>query len=228
VTADDLDGAQDRTGLGRRFLAVEGIDGSGKTTQAGLLVERLRRSGREVVACRDPGSTPTGDAIREILLHRRDLAVDRTAEMLLYMAARAQLVSEVIVPALARGAWVVSDRFLLSNIVYQGYAGGLDPDAVRNVGRVATGGLAPAITLVFDVDPETAASRLRGRSDGPLDKLEVRGDGYRRKVLHGFRLEAQRRPDAVRLVDASGPPEAVADRAFSILRSWLECSAAPD
>lgn len=209
-------------GLGRRFIAVEGIDGAGKTTQARLLVERLRRSGRDVVACRDPGSTATGDAIRDILLHRHDLAVGATAEMLLYMAARSQLVSEVILPALRRGAWVVSDRFLLSTVVYQGHAGGLDPDCIRRVGLIATGGLAPAITLVFEVDPATAATRLAGRGDAPLDKLESRGEGFRLRLREGFRLEALRHPDTIRIVDAAGPPEAVADRAGSILEPWLD------
>ncbi|MFM8578889.1 MAG: dTMP kinase [Planctomycetaceae bacterium] len=208
--------------LGRRFISVEGIDGVGKSTQAALLVERLERSGHDVVACRDPGSTSTGDAIRDILLHRRDLAVDAMAEMLLYMASRAQLVSEVIVPALERGAWVVSDRFLLSTVVYQGHAGGLDPQAVERVGRIATGGLEPAVTLVFDLDPATAAKRLGLRSGVPLDKLESRGDGFRTRVLNGFRLEAERRPDVVKLIDASGPADVVAERVFTILRPRIE------
>jgi dTMP kinase len=208
--------------LGRRFIAVEGIDGAGKSTQARLLVERLRRSGRDVVACRDPGSTATGDAIREILLHRHDLSVDPTAEMLLYMAARAQLVSEVILPALRRGAWVVSDRFLLSTVVYQGHAGGLDPDGIRRAGLIATGGLAPAITLLFEIDPATAAARLADRVAAPLDKLESRGDGFRTRLREGFHLEALRHPDTIRVVDAAGSPEAVAARAFSILEPWLD------
>ena len=109
-----------------RFIALEGPDGSGKTTQAARLVGWLRDQGQEVVACRDPGGTGLGDRLRSILLDRSELTISLRSEMLLYMASRAQLVEEVIQPALTAGKIVVSDRFLLSNVVYQGYAGGLD------------------------------------------------------------------------------------------------------
>ena len=110
-----------------KFIVLEGMDGAGKSSQVASLVEYLEQRGCRVTTCRDPGATAAGDAIREILLDRHDLQLTATAEMLLYMAARAQLVAEVIEPALARGEWVVSDRYLLSNVVYQGHAGGLDP-----------------------------------------------------------------------------------------------------
>jgi len=191
-----------------RFISLDGLDGSGKSTQIARLADWLRSRGLGVTTCRDPGSTGVGDAVRAILLDRHDLRVAPTAEMLLYMAARAQLVAEVVAPALARGDWVVSDRYLLANVVYQGHAGGLDPEAIRSVGAVATGGLAPDLVVVLDVDLETSARRL----DRPLDKLETRGDGYRRRVREGYLAEARRDPDRIRIVDAAGGIDDVATR----------------
>lgn len=191
-----------------RFIALDGIDGSGKSSQIGPLVEWLQQRGCQVTTCRDPGSTPAGDAIRAILLDRHDLHLTPTAEMFLYMAARAQLVQEVIRPALGRGEWVVSDRYLLANIVYQGHAGGLDPEVIREVGGVATGGLMPDLVLLLDVDLAVSAGRL----DRPLDKLENRGDGYRRKLRAGYLAEAARQPDLVRVIEANAPIDEVGDR----------------
>lgn len=191
-----------------RFISLDGIDGAGKSAQMGALVDWLRGRGHAVTTCRDPGSTATGDAIRAILLDRHDLHLDPRAEMLLYMAARAQLVAEVIRPALARGEWVVSDRYLLANIVYQGYAGGLDPETIRNIGGVATGGVMPDLVLVLDVDLETASRRLAR----PLDKLENRGSDYRERLRAGFRAEADRDPARIEIIDASVTVDEVAAR----------------
>jgi dTMP kinase len=188
-----------------RFLVLEGIDGAGKSSQLEPLVAWLRAAGHTVTACRDPGSTAAGDAIRAILLDRHDLHTSQTAEMLLYMAARAQLVAEVIRPALERGEWVVSDRYLPANVVYQGHAGGLDPDVIRRVGAVATGGLEPDLVIVLDVDLETASRRLAR----PLDKLENRGDDYRRRLRDGYAAEAARSPGRFALVDGSSTVDAV-------------------
>jgi len=188
-----------------RFIVLEGIDGAGKSSQVEPLVAWLRGRGHAVTTCRDPGATAAGDAIRAILLDRHDLQLAPTSEMLLYMAARAQLVSEVIEPSLARGEWVVSDRYLLANVVYQGHAGGLDPDTIRQVGAVATGGLEPDLVLLLDVDLETAARRLAR----PLDKLENRGDAYRGRLRAGYLAEAARRPDRIAVVDATGDPATV-------------------
>lgn len=190
-----------------RFIVLEGIDGSGKSSQVGALAELLRGKGLEVVTCRDPGATAAGDAVRQILLHRLEIALAPTTEMLLYMAARAQLVAEVIAPALARGAWVVSDRFLPANVVYQGHAGTVDPEAIRAVGRVATGGLSPDLVLVLDVDVAVAA----GRIDRPLDRLESRGDEYRRKLREGYLLEAAADPARFVVIDAT-PDRATVER----------------
>ena len=191
-----------------RFIALDGIDGSGKSSQIGTLVTWLEHRGCRVTTCRDPGSTPAGDAIRAILLDRHDLHLGPTAEMFLYMAARAQLVQEVIRPALDRGEWVVSDRYLLANIVYQGHAGGLASEVIRDVGGVATGGLMPDLVLLLDVDLAVSAARL----DRPLDKLENRGDGYRRRLREGYLAEAARQPDVIQVIDADASVEEVGRR----------------
>lgn len=191
-----------------RFIAFDGIDGSGKSSQIGPFIDWLTSRGRRVTSCRDPGSTPVGDAIRAILLDRHDLQLAPTAEMFLYMASRAQLVHDVIAPALARGEWVVSDRYLLANIVYQGHAGGLDPEAIRATGVVATGGLLPDLVVLLDVDLATSAARL----DRPLDKLENRGAAYRERLRAGYLAEAARQPDRIHVIDGTGTRDAVRDR----------------
>ena len=187
------------------FLTFEGGDGSGKSTQSRLFCQWLRELGHDVVACRDPGSTPLGDAIREILLNRHDLAIDRRSEMLLYMAARTQLVEEVIRPALAVGKTVVSDRYLLSNVVYQGHAGGLDVETLWDVGRVATGGLEPDLTLLFDLPLETAAERVGTERD----RMEQQGEQFHARVREGFLTEAARRREQIVVIDAARPIDEV-------------------
>jgi dTMP kinase len=181
------------------FLSIDGGDGTGKSTQAELLTAWLRQQEREVVVCRDPGSTPLGEAVRGILLDRHDLHIDRRSEMLLYMAARAQLVEEVIRPALAESKTVLCDRYLLANVVYQGYGGGLDVATIWEVGRVATGGLMPELTIVLDVPAEVAAVRM----DRPLDRMEKQGADFHARVREGFLAEAARAPNKIVVVDAS-------------------------
>jgi dTMP kinase len=190
------------------FIVLEGIDGSGKSSQVAPLVEWLRGRGHDVVACRDPGATPAGDAIRQILLHRQEIPLEPTTEMLLYMAARAQLVSAVIAPALERGAWVVSDRYLPANIVYQGHAGSLDPETIRSVGGIATGGIAPDLVLLLDLDPAAAALRL----DRPLDRLESRGDDFRRRLREGYLREAAVQKNRFEIIDAAADMATVGAR----------------
>ena len=152
-----------------------------------------------MVVCRDPGSTPLGEAVRGLLLDRHDLSIHRRSEMFLYMAARTQMVEEVIRPALEAGKTVLADRYLLANVVYQGYAGGLDIDTLWEVGRVATGNLMPQLTIVLDVPAEVAAARLKGT----LDRMESQGSAFHARVRKGFLTEAARRPGEIVVVDAS-------------------------
>lgn len=183
------------------FFSFDGIDGVGKTTQMQLFCQWLTKQGREVVTCRDPGSTPLGERIREILLNSDDATpIDSRSEMLLYMAARAQLVEEVIRPSLAEGKTVVSDRFLLANVVYQGYAGGLDIQAVRYVGKIATDGLTPNCTFVLDMSPMAALDRMAGE----LDRVESRGNEYRELLRQGFLDEVASLGDSFHVIEADG------------------------
>jgi dTMP kinase len=142
--------------------------------------------------------------------------------MFLYMAARAQLVREVIQPALAEGHWVISDRFLMSNIVYQGHAGGIDIDAVRKIGEIATCNIKPDLTLILDIDPDTASARM----DRPLDRLESRGDAYREKVRNGYHSESQSQNTI--LIDATTNVEEVQSQVITTVQSLcadsLDCS----
>jgi dTMP kinase len=159
-----------------------------------------------VVACRDPGGTPLGERIRDILLHSdAETPIGLRSEMLLYMAARAQLVDEVIRPALEAGRIVVSDRYLLANVAYQGYAGGLDVEAVRRVGEVAIDGIRPDCVFLFDVSLAAADRRL-ARS---LDRMERQGDDYRRRLRDGFLAEAARPGSRIHVIDANRPVEVV-------------------
>ena len=187
------------------FFSFDGIDGVGKSTQIERFGEWLSSQGHEVVYCRDPGTTPLGERVRSILLDSGDdVPIDSTSEMLLYMAARAQLVEEFIRPALAAGQTVVTDRFLLSNVVYQGYARGLDVKKLWQVGEVATGSLEPDLYLVLDMSPEAAVSRI----DRPLDRMELQGDEFNQRLRDGFLREAKLHEN-IAVVDASQTIEEV-------------------
>ncbi len=189
------------------FISLDGLDGTGKSTQCRLLADWLRQHGHAVTECADPGSTAIGDVIRDLLLdRRREMALQ--CEAFLFMASRAQLTAEVIQPALEAGRMVVADRYLLANVVYQGHAGGLDADKLWQVGRLATGGLEPDLTIVLDLPIETALGRL----SGPADRVESRESSYHARVRNGFLAEAQRRPDQIRVIDASQPIAVVQER----------------
>ncbi|MEX2027328.1 MAG: dTMP kinase [Pirellulaceae bacterium] len=187
------------------FLSFDGVDGAGKSTQIRLLADWLRARGKEVVECRDPGSTPLGEKLRAILLERHDMPIHRKSEMLLYMAARAQLVEEVIRPALAAGKWVLSDRFLLANVVYQAHAGGLDPGEVLQVGVVTVGGIMPRLSIVLDMPADKAAARIQREHD----RMEAQGLEYLQRVRQGFLTEAALCPDEIIVIAADRPPESV-------------------
>jgi dTMP kinase len=190
------------------FLSLDGLDGSGKSTQCRLLAVWLRQRGHTVTECREPGGTTVGDVVRELLLgHRHALALP--CEALLFMASRAQLVAEIIRPALAAGHVVISDRYLLANVVYQGHAGGLDPDQLWSIGSFATGGLEPDLTLVLDLPEGEALARRGGRA---ADRMEDREAAYHTRVRQGFLHEAQRRPERVRVIDACGAVEPVQEK----------------
>jgi dTMP kinase len=204
--------------LAAMFFSFDGIDGVGKSTQMQLFCEWLAAGGHEVATCRDPGSTPLGERVREIVLHSDEKTpIGPRTEMLLYMAARAQLVDEKIRPALASEKVVVSDRFLLANVVYQGYAGGLEVAEVREVGRVATQGLSPDCTFLLDMDPAAARTRMGDE----LDRMESRGEAYRETLREGFLAEAAQMGSSVHIIDANRSIEAIQEELRRIAQALL-------
>ena len=202
------------------FIAIDGIDGAGKTTQIELLVQWLKQQGKQIATFREPGSTRLGESVREILLHREDIELAPTSEMLLYMASRAQLVSQLLRPTLERGEVVVCDRFLLASVVYQGAAGGLNTDDVWAIGRVATGGLRPDFTILLDLPVSVARSRLRGQPD----RFEKRNTEYYEKVRQGFLDHVAQASPAYVIVDAMLSVEAMHQAIVDRLKAVWEVS----
>lgn len=200
------------------FITLEGGEGTGKSTQIQRLGTFLKESGREVVALREPGGTPIGESIRNLLQYDRNAsAMTPETELLLFAASRSQLTREVIVPALARGAVVLCDRYLDSTTVYQGVARSLDPDAVAGVNRFATGGLLPDLTLVLDLDVAEGLRRASGRG-GPADRMEGEEVAFYESVRAGFLTLAREESGRFAVIDASGNEEEVALR----IRSAVE------
>ncbi len=185
--------------LSGRFIVFDGPDGSGKSTQLRRFAEHCEAHEVEPELVREPGGTPIGEAIRGVLLDPRYAEMELRCEMLLYMASRSQLMTERIRPALDAGRFVLADRFISSTLAYQGTAGGLDPEEILAVGRVATGGCWPDLVVIFDVDEETAASRL----PADLDRMELKGVEFHRRVRQGYLAQAERDPKRHLVIDAT-------------------------
>lgn len=202
---------------GRRgtFISLEGIDGCGKSTQATLLAERLEATGHEVVRLREPGGTAIGEKIRKILLDPENGAMADECELLLYEASRAQLVREVIAPALARGAVVVCDRYLDSTYAYQAGGRGLDASLVSRCNELGSCGVLPDCTLVLDLGCEDALARATA---GGADRLEQEGMRFQERVRTAYLRLAKAESARVRVVDAVGSVEDVAGRVDAALR----------
>ncbi len=219
-TPQQLSGASPTTGMAGDaaglFITFEGVDGAGKSTQCDLVCRALRAGGRTVVKLREPGGTRLGERIRDLLLDPAALddgaTMSPVAEMLLYEAARAQLVSQVVLPALTRGDVVVSDRFGDSTVAYQGFARHLGADVARALNGVACGGVVPTRTLMLDMDPDAALRRAGASQGGAPDRLEAEGAGFQREVRAGMLDCAAREPGRVHVIDASGTVDDVYER----------------
>jgi dTMP kinase len=204
--------------LSGRFIVLDGPDGCGKSSQARMLMDWLQGQGIPTVGYRDPGTTVIGEKIREILLSPAHEAMTTPTEVLLYMAARVQLWAEQIRPALRAGQCVVLDRWLSSTCAYQGHAGGFGIQKVIEIAQDALERVWPDLTIILDVDLQTAAGRLKRE----LDRMERKGDNYHSRVREGFLKLAQSRPDFV-VVDAGGSLEATHQEIVTIVQKgqWL-------
>ena len=198
--------------LEARFIVLDGPDGCGKSTQARLLIQWLKEQGLSTAGFRDPGGTVIGEKVREILLNPEHAAMSTKTEILLYMAARAQLWAEKIAPALLQNHCVVLDRWLSSTCAYQGYAGGFGMDKIIKIAADSLERPWPDLTVILDVDLETASQRL----DRSLDRMEQKGDGYHQRVREGFLKLAGRRKNLA-VVDASGDIESVHKKILQII-----------
>jgi dTMP kinase len=203
------------------FISIEGPDGAGKTTQAMLLVERLKATVARVLYVREPGGTPVGEELRRILKSGGDIS-PRT-ELLLFEAARSEIVDKVIRPALARGEVVVADRFSDSSVAYQAYGRGLPGDEVRRLNAFATSGLTPGLTFLLDLAPNVAEARTLDRDARVTTprRFESESAEFHRRVSDGYRALAAAEPQRWRVIDASRPPDAIASSIWAQVASRL-------
>ncbi len=202
------------------FLSFEGIEGTGKTTQARLLFERLSGEGHDVVLTFEPGGTVIGSRIREILLLPEHREMSAVTELLLYNAARAQHLAEKIVPALKEGKIIITDRFSDSTVAYQCYGRGIDKSLIMSLDRLATGGLLPELTILFDLDVAKGLSRNKGANK--TDRLEMEDIAFHRKVREGYLEIAKADPGRISVVDASLPEAEVHARVWEIVKERLK------
>jgi dTMP kinase len=199
------------------FITLEGIEGSGKSTQAARLRDHLQARGLDVVVTREPGGSPIAEKIRKILLDPSNKKMVPLAELFLYEASRTQHVAEIIAPALEAGKCVICDRFFDASTAYQGSARGIDTGAVERLNLLATGGIKPDLTIVLDLPADAGLKRL-GRS---LDRLESESLEFHRRVREGYLRIAAGDPERVKVVDASGPIDDISLRIEQLVETWL-------
>ncbi|MER2134820.1 MAG: dTMP kinase [Arthrobacter sp.] len=209
--------SEPRTGL---FIAFEGGDGAGKSTQAALLTQTLQDAGRTVLRTREPGGTPVGEKLRSLVLEHGHGQIDARTEALIFAASRAAHVEQVIQPALGRGEVVVCDRYIDSSVAYQGAGRNLGTGEVRSVNEWATGGLVPDLTVLLDVDPEAGRSR-RTASAAAEDRLESEPDGFHGSIRQAFLALAQASPGRYLVLDAAAPVPELAGKILARVQELL-------
>jgi len=200
------------------FITLEGIDGCGKSTQREMLAEKLKSRGFEIVVTREPGGTVIGEGIRQLLVSDASVHIAPTTELLLYVAARAQHVAELIKPSVDAGRIVISDRYTDSTVAFQGYGRGLDLDVIESLNRFATGGLKPDLTIVFDLDPSVARSRSVSRPvGGLLGAFDEQHADFHERMRAGYLKMAKNDPSRIRVVDASGSADETHAQVMSVV-----------
>jgi dTMP kinase len=204
-----------------RFISLEGGEGAGKSTQLKALAEALRGRGLEVVETREPGGSPGAEAIRKLLLEGGDERWTPEAEALLFAAARADHVARTIRPALERGAWVLTDRFLDSSLAYQGGAAGVGIETVRRLHEIGSQGFLPDRTLLLELSTEAVAERLSVRDAAGSDRIGGRGGGFHERVAEAFAQLAEAERERFRRVDAGGSAEEVTARLLAAIEDLL-------
>jgi dTMP kinase len=213
--------AGEQTGRQGLFIAFEGVEGSGKSTQVELCASALREQGHRVCVTREPGGPPVAERLRAVLLDPGGQEMDGRTEALLIAAARAEHVEKVIRPELRAGAIVICDRFVDSSLAYQGYGRGLDEEAIAEINRWATGGLLPDVVVLLDLDPVEGLRRAHGRVGRTGDRIEAETLEFHRRVARGYRQLAQAEPQRFVVVDASRDQAAVAEEILGRLGDWL-------
>ncbi|HEX8186116.1 MAG TPA: dTMP kinase [Blastocatellia bacterium] len=190
------------------FITFEGMDGCGKSTQLNMLARALEGRALDFLVTREPGGTPLGEGVRELLVSDVSVSISGAAELFLIVGARAQHVAEVIRPGLARGRIVISDRYTDSTVAFQGYGRGIDLSLISIMNRFATDGIAPDLTIIFDLDPALARARLSARPvGGLLGALDEEALDFHARVRDGYLALAASEPSRIRVVDSSGTPE---------------------
>ena len=206
-----------------KFITFEGGEGCGKSTQVKRLKEALEKTGVEVLLTREPGGTWLSEEIRHLIKDQTTDAPCDRSELLLFLAARAQLVKNVIRPALEAGKWVVSDRFSDSTIAYQGYGRGLPLDILKDMNNFACEGLKPDLTLLLDVTPETSHARMHQREEATnttSDRIELAGDEFHRRLRRGFAELAKVCPERIVTIDANGTVDEVWETVWKLMRRF--------
>ncbi|MHC1728627.1 MAG: dTMP kinase [Syntrophobacteraceae bacterium] len=205
--------------LPAKFISFEGIDGCGKSTLMDQLSRWLTTAGIPFIRTREPGGTRIGERVREILLDPASSEMSSRAEVLLYSASRAQLTDEVIVPAMKKGTWVLTDRFVDATFAYQGFGRGFDLDRLWGIQEWTTRDLWPSKTILLDCDIETAMGRMGGRNGGDLDRIEQENRIFHQKVRNGYLSLAQKEPKRFLVLDASKPLDEVIEEFYR--KFWL-------